>query len=143
MEKWKKRSIDLLTSLAFGTDGTPSVVPYYPQKTRVSGAEERFFRRATPESHGISSKRIYNMLASLEAEKRARKDIIFTEPIHKKEEPPQKVTVVRGGIDIQFLVLVIALVAFGATMSFSASYFYASQEYGDSFYFVTRYVKMS
>lgn len=71
MEKWKKRSIDLLTSLAFGTDGTPSVVPYYPQKTRVSGAEERFFRRATPESHGISSKRIYNMLASLEAEKRA------------------------------------------------------------------------
>ncbi len=71
MEKWKKRSIDLLTSLAFGTDGTPSVVPYYPQKTRVSGDEERFFRRSTPERHGISSKRIYNMLVSLESEKRA------------------------------------------------------------------------
>ncbi len=71
MEKWKKRSIDLLASMAFGTDGTPSVVPYYPQKTKISGDEERFFRRVTPERHGISSKRIYNMLASLEAEKRA------------------------------------------------------------------------
>ena len=71
MEKWKKRSIDLLTSMAFGSKGTPSVVPYYPQKTRVSGFEERFFRRSTPERHGISSKRIYNMLCELESERRA------------------------------------------------------------------------
>ncbi len=71
VEKWKKRSIDLLTSLAFGSNGTPSVVPYYPQKVRISGFEERFFRRTTPERHGISSKRIYNMLCELESERRA------------------------------------------------------------------------
>ncbi len=71
MDKWKKRAIDLLTSMAFGSKGTPSVVPYYPQKTRVSGFEERFFRRAVPERHGISSKRIYNMLCELESERRA------------------------------------------------------------------------
>ena len=71
MEKWKKRSIDLLSSLAFGCDGTPSVVPYYPQKTSVSLGEERFFRRTTPEKHGISSKRIYAMLSELEANSRA------------------------------------------------------------------------
>lgn len=61
----------MLTSLAFGSEGTPSVVPYYPQKTRISGFEERFFRRTTPERHGISSKRIYSMLAELESEGRA------------------------------------------------------------------------
>ena len=71
MERWKKRAIDLISSVAFGSDGTPSVVPYYPQKTRISGAEERYFRRSTPERCGISSKRIYNMLSELEAEGRA------------------------------------------------------------------------
>lgn len=57
--------------MAFGSKGTPSVVPYYPQKTQVSGFEERFFKRSTPERHGISSKRIYNMLCELESERRA------------------------------------------------------------------------
>ena len=71
MEKWKKRAVDLLTSLAFGSKGSPSVVPYYPQKTDVSFEEEKSFKRSVPEKHGISSKRIYNMLAELEAEPRA------------------------------------------------------------------------
>ena len=71
MEKWKKRSIDLLTSLAFGSKGCPSVVPYYPQKTEIASHEEKYFKRAVPEKHGISSKRIYNMLSELENEERA------------------------------------------------------------------------
>ncbi len=71
MEKWKKRSIDLVTSLAFGSKGDPTVVAYYPQKTKISLPEERFFRRSTPEKHGISSKRLYNMLCELEGERRA------------------------------------------------------------------------
>lgn len=71
MEKWKKRSINLLFSLIFGGNGDFSVVPYYPQKTRVAAYEMPFFRRSAPERHGISSKRLYNMLCSLEAEKRA------------------------------------------------------------------------
>ncbi len=73
-------------------------------------------------------------------EKRARRDIIFTETIHKKEEPREERVLVRSGIDIQFLVTVIALLAFGATMCFSASYFYAEDMYGDSFYFFKHYI---
>ena len=71
MEKWKKRSIDLLTSLAFGTDGTPSVVPYYPQKTEISGYEEQYFHRIVPEKVGVSSGRLLAMLKALEKEKRS------------------------------------------------------------------------
>lgn len=71
MEKWKKRAVDLLTSLLFGCDGSASVVPYYPQKTEINAPEMRFFKRVTPEEHRISSKRIYSMLCELENERRA------------------------------------------------------------------------
>lgn len=72
MEKWKKRSVDLLTSLYLGSkDETSSVIPYYPQKVAISGREERYFKRHSPERCGISSKRIYNMLSELECERRA------------------------------------------------------------------------
>ncbi len=77
MEKWKKRSVDLLTSLAFGSKGSPSVVPYYPQKTEISSEEEKYFKRTTPEKHGISSKRVYNMLCELESEKRSNVHTLF------------------------------------------------------------------
>ena len=77
MEKWKKRSIDLLTSLAFGSRGGTSVVPYYPQKTEISSYESKYFNRAVPEKHGISSKRIYNMLCELEDERRANIHNLF------------------------------------------------------------------
>ncbi len=72
MEKWKKRSVELLTSIIFGRgEGSTSVVPYYPQKTAVSVSEYGYFERSTPEEHGISSKRIYNLLAALESEERS------------------------------------------------------------------------
>jgi CubicO group peptidase (beta-lactamase class C family) len=71
MEKWKKRTVELLSSLAFGGDGDLSVVPYYPQKIRVGAREEKFFRRSTPQRQGISALRIYNMLSALEGESRA------------------------------------------------------------------------
>ncbi len=71
MDKWFKRAVELLTSISFGKDGDMSVVPYYPQKTVISGEEERYFHRSIPENYGISSKRLYNMLCELEAEQRA------------------------------------------------------------------------
>ncbi|MGN1048171.1 MAG: FtsW/RodA/SpoVE family cell cycle protein [Eubacteriales bacterium] len=43
-----------------------------------------------------------------------------------------------GNVDMVFLVLLIFLLAFGAVMSFSASYAYADKKYGDSYYFVER-----
>lgn len=71
MEKWKKRSIELVTSLLFGGRERMTVVPYYPQKTVVNQKEERFFRRTVPEKKGLSSRRIYNMMCELESERRA------------------------------------------------------------------------
>ena len=46
----------------------------------------------------------------------------------------------RGGIDVLLLMLVLALLLFGAVMSFSASAVYAKEFYGDSGYFIKRYV---
>ncbi|MBR6709469.1 MAG: cell division protein FtsW [Clostridia bacterium] len=45
---------------------------------------------------------------------------------------------VYTGIDRPFLILVLLLLAFGVVMGFSASYSYASHEYGDSLYFFRR-----
>lgn len=47
---------------------------------------------------------------------------------------------VRGGVDIWFLLIVLALICFGAVMSFSASAVYAQNKYGDSTYFLWRYI---
>lgn len=71
MEKWKRRSIDLLTSLIFGGREDMSVVQYSPQKTRISATEDKYFPRTIPEKKGVSSRRIYSMLCELERERRA------------------------------------------------------------------------
>ncbi len=70
MERWKKRAINLITSIAFGGQEKNTVVPYYPQKTEINGEEHPSLPRSTPEAHGISSKRLYNMLSELEGEHR-------------------------------------------------------------------------
>ena len=46
----------------------------------------------------------------------------------------------RNGVDTRFLVYVILLLCFGAVMSYSATYIYAEQRFGDSTYFITRYL---
>ena len=71
MEKWKKRAVELMASLALGDRQNLGVVPYYPQKTKINMPEKRFFARTSPEKQGVSSKRIYNMLCALESERHA------------------------------------------------------------------------
>ena len=71
MERWVKRAIELGTGLAFTGKADPSVISYYPQKTEISGTEEPYFRRTTPERRGVSSGRLLAMLRALEKEKRA------------------------------------------------------------------------
>ena len=70
MEKWKRRAINLITSIAFGGQEKNSVVPYYPQKTEINKEEAPSLPRSAPESHGISSKRLYNMLSEIEGDSR-------------------------------------------------------------------------
>lgn len=66
-------------------------------------------------------------------------DPIYLEPIHKTEEKEQRV-LTRGGIDVYFLLIVIALASFGAVMSYSASFYTAELETGDSLYYITRHI---
>ncbi|MBO7304232.1 MAG: serine hydrolase [Clostridia bacterium] len=71
MNKWKLRAVELITGLAFTGKKNPSVIPYYPSKTKASGKEVRYFNRTSPERRGISSRLLYDMLCSLEEDKRA------------------------------------------------------------------------
>ena len=72
-------------------------------------------------------------------EKRARKDIIFTETITPQPEKKAP-ALVCGSIDYQFLLRVRARITCGAVMSFSASYACAEFRYDDSTYFIKRYI---
>ncbi len=72
-------------------------------------------------------------------EKMAEEDPIFTQPIHEKKETEDRV-LVKGGIDLPFLFIVIALAVFGAVMAYSASSVYADQYHGDSAYYFKRHI---
>ena len=57
----------------------------------------------------------------------------------KRETAPAD-GVVRGRIDLPFLLLVLLMLVLGAAMSYSASAAYGQQFYGDSLYFFKRYI---
>ena len=71
MEKWVKRVVSLGSGLFLTGKINPSVIPYYPQKTEISGSEEKYFHRVHPERVGVSSGRMLAMLKALERERRA------------------------------------------------------------------------
>lgn len=72
-------------------------------------------------------------------ERLANEDPIFLEPI-TPEEPPKAEPLVKGNVDVWFLLWAMILICFGAIMSYSASAVYAEQKYDDSTYFLLRYV---
>ena len=71
MERWMKRTVEFGAGIAFTGKSNPSVIPYYPQKTEISGYEEQYFHRTAPEKVGVSSGRLLAMLKALEKEKRS------------------------------------------------------------------------
>ena len=68
-----------------------------------------------------------------------KNDPIYLEPLHKSEESEEKI-LKCGPIDVYFLLIVLALACFGAVMSYSASFYTAELETGDSLYYITRHV---
>ena len=70
MERWMKRTVELATGIFFTGRQNPSVIPYYPQKTEISGYEKRYFKRTHPERQGVSSGRLIAMLKALEKDSR-------------------------------------------------------------------------
>ena len=71
MRNWKKRTIELVSGLILSGKKSPAVIPYTPQKTKISGEEEKFFPRRGCHKLGISPKRLTAMLGALESERRA------------------------------------------------------------------------
>ncbi len=70
-------------------------------------------------------------------------DPIFTQTVHQDREDEAKdepLVLVKGGIDLPFLLIVIALAVFGAVMAYSASSVYADQAHGDSAYYLKRHI---
>ncbi len=67
----------------------------------------------------------------------ALRETVFPAPVPRGDE---RDAARRGSIDFPFLFLVALLLAFGAAMSYSASAVYATQFYGDAFYFFKRYL---
>lgn len=68
-----------------------------------------------------------------------RSDPIFREPLHtpdvKKSRP-----LACGSVDMTFLLIVIALVLYGAIMAYSASSIYGEQHMDDSLYYIKRHL---
>ena len=69
----------------------------------------------------------------------ASNDIIFRETLTPQSHVKPN-TIIRGGIDMWFMLIVLILLSFGAVMSYSASAVYAERYYDSSTYFLWRYL---
>lgn len=62
-------------------------------------------------------------------------------PDHSPEgESKARTVIYRNGIDMRFLIYVIVLLCFGAVMMYSSTYITAAERFGDSSYFIVRYI---
>ncbi len=85
------------------------------------------------------SKQAAQRLASRFAKKRSERVDINCYGSDMSDDGESKV-MVRSSIDMWFMLIVLALLCFGAVMSFSASAVYAEQHYGNSTHFLWRYI---
>ena len=69
-----------------------------------------------------------------------KNDPIYLQPIHKTESPLEEKVLVKGGIDVYFLLIVSAIALFGVVMAYSASSFYAEKFWGDNLYYFKRHI---
>ena len=67
-----------------------------------------------------------------------KKTIIENE--RKRDEIPENMVRVRGGIDRPMLIIILILLCYGSIMVFSASYAFALSDAGDSYYYIRRQI---
>ena len=95
-------------------------------------------------SNKKSIKKIIDEYAEQRRERRYASDEAFHKSITPDSAPSNedgnKGVIYRNGIDVRFLVYVILLLCFGAVMMYSATYISAEQRFGDSAYFISRYI---
>lgn len=103
--------------------------------------------KKTNDPASTEKKSIFNRINEY-MDKRREESYKKDEAFHKAITPDHSPTgeksgervIYRNGIDTRFLVYVILLLCFGALMMYSATYFSAEQKFGDSTYFILRYV---
>ena len=94
-----------------------------------------------------NKKSIKNIIDEYTEQRRERR-YAHDEAFHKSITPDRtpsnedsnKGVVYRNGVDTRFLVYIILLLCFGAVMMYSATYVSAEQRFGDSMYFISRYI---
>ncbi|MBE6685128.1 MAG: hypothetical protein E7592_05715, partial [Ruminococcaceae bacterium] len=91
---------------------------------------------------GFFVRRMVNKLNDSYEKSLEKNDPIYLEPIHKPKDSDAdgERVLVRGGIDVYFLIIVIALALFGAVMAYSASAYEAERFMGDSLYYFKRHL---
>ena len=97
-------------------------------------------KKSEKKNKGFSLSRGIDKINSVYERDLEKHDPIYLEPIHKKEESEGERVLVRGGIDVYFLLIVIAIALFGAVMAYSASSYYADRYMGDSLYYFKRHL---
>ena len=78
----------------------------------------------------------YSSLFSTKEEKSRAVAVASSEPVGEAEP----VHVVKGSIDVPFLLITVALILFGCVMIYSASYVFAERNHDDSTYFIARHL---
>lgn len=98
------------------------------EKTQYAAPKKRFSFK------NISLKNIsfFHWLSS------RKKNILENEK--KRDEIPENLIRVRGGIDRPMLIIILLLLCYGSIMVFSASYAFALSDAGDSYYYIRRQI---
>ena len=95
-----------------------------------------------PESKSV--RKVISEYMEQRREKSYRQDETFHKaitPDHSRASENKRETVIyRNGVDTRFLIYIIVLLCFGAVMSYSATYVYAEERFGDGAYFFVRYL---
>ena len=95
-----------------------------------------------PESKSV--RKVISEYMEQRREKSYREDEAFHKaitPDHSRASESERETVIyRNGVDMRFLIYIIVLLCFGAVMSYSATYVYAEERFGDGAYFFVRYL---
>ncbi|MBQ1957177.1 MAG: cell division protein FtsW [Clostridia bacterium] len=103
---------------------------------------KKFERNRSPEKNfdiGAKLRKKYEDARRKRLERQATQDVIFSEPITPVEQS-KPAPLAKGGIDICFLLIVFALLCFGAIMSYSASSFESERYYGNSAHYFIRHL---
>ena len=88
----------------------------------------------------FSLKRTVEKINNIYEKDLEKNDPALLDPIHKEEKPVEERLMIRGGVDIYFLLIVLAISLLGIVMAYSASAYDAEHYMHDSLYYLKRHL---